>query len=908
MDGFIDALSPEAEKRITAYNKQVIELIGNIGKASSVQVGGKTPSQTDSAIKSLNDQLIKQDEIIKKLQKDYLSLAETEEKVSRSKKTQTQIILDQAKSYQGLAAQKEKAIAQSDKEEQLLLKANSLYSQTQQKVNQLTAVYNDLAIKKELGGKLTNSEILQLSKLTSELNIYQSALIKVDKDIQKNGRNVGNYASGWNGLGNSINQLSREMPAFANSVQTGFMALSNNLPILFDEISRVKNANKELIAQGQPIKSTFMQIAGAIFSWQTLLSVGVTVLTLYGAKIWESVSGSKAKKEALEKEKKAIEDKVEAEKNQNEVIGQSIAAEQNRARILFEIAKNNEVSDKKRNEALKELRDRYGKYLTDLTNEEILAGKTAEQEERLNEALIGRGYALATQNLLEKNATEQMALQVEYQKTLSSSFKDLQKLRNNDGSIKNEKEYYKILRQSGLANNEALKILNEKLKPLKSEEEALLQLFRGNAKYLDVVTEKGKVEKKNAKEKELFDENSQTALENQIKVLTEMQGKVDESSYAYSLLDFQIKLLSNTLKGMKGEFAGVNDEIKELNEGIMLTDEQVYYEYFAWLKLKDATDAYIKSISSGAIEKALDSIGFSSAKMFLDFDENGMSTFNKLIEGANTMEEKFAIGFQAIGDLFQDTLNFMAQGSANYFANKREELKQDTEIALAFAGDSETAQQEIKRQAQEKEAEIRRKEFNAKKQQAKTNILIDIAQAVAASVAQSPLTFGLPFSAIATAIGLAQLAVVNSQQPPQFYKGTENAPQGWAWTQEKGQELILDKNNKVKSYGNNKGAQLTKLDAGDKVKTAEETKRILSSSLIFDNQLNNIMANNGISSPIIVQNNGQGITDAQISKLSKVIESIPQPIITMDKNGWKSSVRNGHTTKEILNNHVTFGR
>ena len=274
-------------------------------------------------------------------------------------------------------------------------------------------------------------------------------------------------------------------------------------------------------------------------------------------------SGSKAKKEALEKEKKAIEDKVEAEKRQNESIGQSIAAEQNRARILFEIAKNNEVSDKNRNEALKELRDRYGKYLTDLTNQEILAGKTAEQEERLNEALIGRGYALATQNLLEQNATAQMSLQVEYQKTLSSSFKDLQKLRNNDGSIKNEKEYYKILRQSGLANNEALEILQAKLKPLKAEEDALLQLFRGNAKYLEAVNEKGKVEKKNAKEKELFDENSQTALENQIKVLTEMQGKVDESTYAYSLLDFQIKLLSNTLKGMKGEFSGVNEEIKD---------------------------------------------------------------------------------------------------------------------------------------------------------------------------------------------------------------------------------------------------------------------------------------------------------------------------------------------------------
>jgi hypothetical protein len=904
MADFVEILSPKALEDLRTANDEVLTLISNMDKVGQSMKKVSTPSGANSAVADLTNKYKEQEKTISYLQNKLVELEQAKQRNAKSTKTETQLILDQAKSYQSLAAQKDKAIAQAVKEEQILAKANSLYNQTQQKVNQLTATYNDLAIKKELGGKLTNLEIIQLSKLTSELNVYQSALIKVDKDIQKNGRNVGNYASGWNGLGNSINQLSREMPAFANSAQTGFMALSNNLPILFDEINKVKTANKELIAQGQPIKSTFMQIAGAIFSWQTLLSVGVTVLTLYGAKIWDSISGSKERKIALEAEKKAIEDKVQAEKNQNEQIGQSIASEQNRARILFEIAKNTEVSDKKRNEALKELRDRYGKYLTDLTNQEILAGKTAEQEERLNEALIGRGYALATQNLLEKNATEQMALQVEYQKTLSSSFKDLQKLRNDDGSIKNEKEYYKILRQSGLENNKALETLNAKLKPLKAEEDALLQLFRGNAKYLEVITEKGKVEKKNAKEKELFDENSKTALENQIKDLTELQGKVDESSYTYSLLDFQIKLLTNTLKAMKGEFSDVNNEAKDLQETISLTDEQVYYEYFAWLKLRDATDEYIKTISSGAIEKALDSIGFSSAKMFLDFDEQGMSTFNKLIEGANTMKEKFAVVFQGVGDVFQDVMNMMAQASQARFDREREQLAQETEIALAFAGESDTARAEIERQAEQRRKEIARREFKAKKEQAIFNIAIDTAQAIVGIWAQVPkydygISAGL-LSAFVGVLGLAQIAMVQSQQPPAYKMGTDNHIGGAMLVNDGAgsnyKETIQTPDGKI--YQPKERNVIMNAPKGTKVFTHDQWQR----------NLDNILTSNSInySQPNVVVNSG--MSDEQVDRIVNTIANKQEAILSIDKNGWNTSVRNGHTQKEILNNQVTFGR
>ena len=893
MAEFIEFLSPSALADLKKGNDELLIMIKNVDVIGQKMSKINTPSGSDSAIKSLTLEYQKQEKAIQSLQ-SKLEVASKKQQAELEKTRLAEI---------RLAQQREKSFdnyqKQARREQAQVEKTSGLYNKTQIAVNELSKMYNNLAIKRELGYKLTVKEETQLAKLTNEINIYQTALKKVDADIQKNQRNVGNYASGWNGLGNSINQLSREMPAFANSAQTGFMALSNNLPILFDEITKVKNANKELIAQGQPIRSTFSQIAGAIFSWQTLLSVGVTVLTLYGAKIWDSISGSKQKKIALEAEKKALEDKIEAEKQQNTAIGQSIAQEQNRARILFEIARNTEVSNSKRNEALKELRSRYGAYLKDLTDEKILAGETAEQEERLNIALIGRGYALATQNLLEQNATAQMSAQVEYQKTLAKTYKDIQGLRNADGSIKNEEKYSKVLRSSSLETQKASKVLNDKLKPLKEEESLLLSLFRENAKYLDVVNENTEKTKKNSKAKKENAEyatNSQKAFEENIKALETQLSQLDRFSASYDLINGLLEIQKHLYDQL---FGTVKQGQEEVIKGLELTEEQVYADYYAWLKLKDATNEYIKTLSSNAFNKAFNDIGLNSAKMFLDFDENGQSTFDKLIEGADKVSERFAITFQAVGDLSQDVFNKMVDLSNRRFDIERENLEKSKQIALLFAGDTTSAIQNIEEQYQEKQRAIRNREAQAKKKQAVFNILIDTAQGVVSALASTPPN--VPLSIAIGVIGALQAGIVNAQEVPQFFKGTDNAPEGIAWTQEKGREIITDKSGKIKSLGSDKGAQLTYLNKGDKVFTAEK------SAMMFNENLNNLLVNNGIDMPKI-QINNQAITDAQINRIVDTIANKETANLNIDKSGLNFYVSNGHSIKERTNNRFTFKR
>ena len=114
-----------------------------------------------------------------------------------------------------------------------------------------------------------------------------NTLKSIDAGLGNFQRNVGNYKSGFSGLSNSVNQITREFPAFSNSIQTGFLAISNNLPIFFDELQRANAQIKELQAQGQKVPGLFATLGRSILSFNSLLSLGVTLLTVFGKDIVE---------------------------------------------------------------------------------------------------------------------------------------------------------------------------------------------------------------------------------------------------------------------------------------------------------------------------------------------------------------------------------------------------------------------------------------------------------------------------------------------------------------------------------------------------------------------------------------------------------------------------------------------
>jgi hypothetical protein len=112
--------------------------------------------------------------------------------------------------------------------------------------------------------------------------------------------------SNFNGLQNSINQISRELPAFTYSAQTGFMGISNNIPILADEIGRLRKQNEALVASGQKGVPIWKQLVGGLFSWGTALSLGVTLITIFGKEIGNLFTALFKGKDAIDAAKERL--------------------------------------------------------------------------------------------------------------------------------------------------------------------------------------------------------------------------------------------------------------------------------------------------------------------------------------------------------------------------------------------------------------------------------------------------------------------------------------------------------------------------------------------------------------------------------------------------------------------------
>jgi hypothetical protein len=884
MAEFIEILSPSALKDLTTANDEVVKLISNINSAGKAMQSIKTPSGSDSAVKNLSNNLIAQEKNIQKVQQ-ALEKARIEE-----------IKLQQAR---------EKAFdkydAQLAKEQAKLNASQQLYSKVQAKLNALSNEYRNLAVKKELSGKLTDAEAKRYDYLSSRITKYDTTLKAVDASMGKYQRNVGNYASAFNPLSNSINQLTREMPAFANSVQTGFMAISNNLPIFFDAIQSANAEIKALRANGEATPTLFQKLTSSILSWGTALSVGVTLLTVFGDEIVDAIFNTKAKAKADEDAKKVIESKNKAEQDYIDTIRNSASEEISRSKTLFENARNVNIAMKDRLSYIKELKERYPDYLGNLRDQDILAGNTAEAEERLNDALIKRGIALAIQDKIKekyKALTDEIIKLEEAQKRSSKSEEIANTISQKTGTNKEvELKRAQLLNRLEIANSK------ENIKTKNDEIKSLFNLFNSYAPYLTSVRESTEATKENIEakeEKEKIDQDSLQALEETISALQKEQKQVSFGSETYEALGFQLKLLQTIYDGLTKKAEETTEAIK----GIELNDEQVYEEYFAWLKLKEATDEYIKTITSDAFNNAFNNIGLASAKMFLDFDENGQSTFDKLIEGADTMSERFAVSFQAIGDVAQDVIGMMQnlenQRSEQQLAN----LEREYQTALLFAGESTTAREELERQYDERRKAIQRRQAQQQKQLAIFNILINTAQGVVSALAMTPPN--VPLSIAIGAIGALQAGIVASQQLPQFYKGTDNAPEGWAWTQEKGAEIITDKSGKIKTLGSDKGAQKTYLNKGDKVYTASQTE-----SILFNNELNGILTNNGISNaPTVIVDGGLSKEDFNngISKLAKTISEKESFSISRDKRGERVFREKQNKRTELLNVRLKMGK
>lgn len=218
-------------------------------------------------------------------------------------------------------AQEKLAYAQSEENQQLKLystqirEANQIAQLQATIANSAEGSYNRLSAQYALNKiRLNQMSAAEREaadsgkKLEAETNAIYQQMIKLQEATGNYGLSVGHYQKTWDGLGISISQVVRELPAVAVSLNTFFLGISNNIPMVVDEIKRLRRQNELLAAEGKEQISVTRSIVKSLFSFNTILVVLLTVFSMYGKEIITWIDKTLAGRDAAKSFEDALED------------------------------------------------------------------------------------------------------------------------------------------------------------------------------------------------------------------------------------------------------------------------------------------------------------------------------------------------------------------------------------------------------------------------------------------------------------------------------------------------------------------------------------------------------------------------------------------------------------------------
>ena len=237
----------------------------------------------------------------------------------------------------------------------------------------------------------------------------------VNRRLQQMAESAQQAAPRFNQLNMSIQQVARELPAFSYSISTGFMAISNNLPILADTIAQVRKENAVLAASGKQVVPVWRQVAGSLLSWQTALVAGVTALTMYAPQIISFVRNLFDLSDGANESRRALE----ALRSTTQSYGESLLQETNQLRYIYEAINQTAEGTAARRAAIQTLNDTYKEYMPYLLSEKSSLEELNSMYNILNSALRNH-IALKVRNAQLDKITEEAA------KAQSDAIADLQ--------------------------------------------------------------------------------------------------------------------------------------------------------------------------------------------------------------------------------------------------------------------------------------------------------------------------------------------------------------------------------------------------------------------------------------------------------------------------------------------------
>lgn len=249
-------------------------------------------------------------------------------------------------------------------------------------------------------------------KLEQETAAIYKEMIRLQEATGNHRLSVGNYAKSWDGLGVSVSQVVRELPAAAVSLNTFFLGISNNIPIVIDEIKKVRAENAKLRAEGKPTVSVTKQIVSALLSWQTALIVVLYALSAHGKEILQWISLVIKGGQACITQKEAIQNVTDEIKNANDNYAENIVMLRRLSTEWKKLGNNM----KEKQQFIKDNKAEFDKLDVSIRNVDDAENLLVKNTTAFENAMFTRAKAAAAASLAQKEMQKALEERVEAEK------------------------------------------------------------------------------------------------------------------------------------------------------------------------------------------------------------------------------------------------------------------------------------------------------------------------------------------------------------------------------------------------------------------------------------------------------------------------------------------------------------
>lgn len=281
------------------------------------------------------------------------------------------------------------------------------------------------------------------------------------------------------------------------------------------------------------------------------------------------------------------------------------------------------------------------------------------------------------------------------------------------------------------------------------------------------------------------------------------------------------------------------------------------------------------------------------------FDELADNLENFLTGAGNSFEDWAQTAAAAVSAIDEQI------GAAS--EKRIEQFEREKDYKIKLAGDNKVAIEAIEADSNKKILEERRKAARSAKIAAMFEIAINTAVAASKVVGQAGI-FGLPLVPLVIGMGAVQLALVAAQPMPQFFKGTNNAPRGFAEVAEQGRELIIDKSGRARLINDH---SIYHMKGGEQVISNPNTEKILENMQMDQasegqrsilNSLNNVRLQQQEEAAKMARLDENRIGEVVAKEVGKIMAEIPMNNWNVDGEGFTRSIRKGNTTVTLVNN------